>query len=708
MQFSAASGVTYKHRYIGLMITIATVLWMLPRCASGAITPAVSSISDPVIVGVPLTISGSGFTAGSVANFFVATAKGAVNFGPLTPSAHSPTSLTVPVPVSKVTTLGQGVVSIEVVNTDQGFTLSNVVIVQLLGDTRAGFPNLLKINGAGLAATSTDPNYATDNVETVVRQNQPVALGGIGFDTIHGVAIDLFCDCPGGKIPTIFLNPGALGLTPTLLGFTLPTSAVTGPGSFVISNRGAKCDYAIKSNAVSVAIGARVTVSGVKQTGCSVTVNGTGFAVSGAGLPPFTVINLFNRQGGAAVNLGGLNAAGKAKIALNVASANHFTFSLSGVGVEPGASYVQVLNPPFVPFSSSGNTANGAFTATSCAPWPMFHQNLRHSGLSPYSTAGDTGVQKWKFTTGAAVFSAPAVGGDGTVYLGSDDGNLYAVNPDGSRKWKFATGFKVESSPAVGDEGTIYVGSGDDELYAVNPDGSQKWKFTTGGGVYSAPAVGADGTIYVGSQDDNLYAVNPDGSQKWKFTTGGTVDSSPAVGADGTIYVGSGDDDLYAVNPDGSQKWKVTTGNTVEPSPAVGADGTIYVGSTDGNLYAVNPDGSQKWKFTTGDIVPSTPAVGADGTLYVGSADGNLYAVNPGGSQKWKFTTGNAVYSSPAVGADGTIYVGSVDGNLYAVNPDGSQKWKFTTGSVVYSSPAVGADGTIYVGSGDTNLYAVH
>jgi hypothetical protein len=294
-QFSAASGVKHKRHHIGNMMAIAALLWMLPLCASGAITPTVSSISNPVIVGVPLTVSGSGFTAGSVANFFVATAKGAVNFGPLTPSAHSATSLTVPVPIATVTTLGQGVVAVVVVNTDQGFTQSNLVTAQLLGDTRAGFPNLLNINGVRLAATSTDPNYATDNVETVVRQNQPVALGGIGFDTAHGVAIDLFCDCPGGKIPTIFLNPGALGLTPTLLGFTLPTSAVTGPGSFVISNRGA--DYAVKSNAVSVAVGAGVSVSGAKQTGCTVAVNGTGFAVSGAGLPPFSVINLFNRKG---------------------------------------------------------------------------------------------------------------------------------------------------------------------------------------------------------------------------------------------------------------------------------------------------------------------------------------------------------------------------------------------------------------------------
>jgi hypothetical protein len=35
----------------------------------------------------------------------------------------------------------------------------------------------------------------------------------------------------------------------------------------------------------------------------------------------------------------------------------------------------------------------------------MFLENLRHTGLSPFSTANDTGVQKWKFTTGNEVES---------------------------------------------------------------------------------------------------------------------------------------------------------------------------------------------------------------------------------------------------------------------------------------------------------------
>ena len=105
------------------------------------------------------------------------------------------------------------------------------------------------------------------------------------------------------------------------------------------------------------------------------------------------------------------------------------------------------------------------------------------------------------------------------------------------KKWSFKTGSDVFSSPAIGSDGTIYVGSSDNNLYAINPDGSKKWAFKTGGDVYSSPAIGSDGTIYVGSRDDYLYAINPDGSRKWRFKTGSYVFSSPAIGSDGTIYV---------------------------------------------------------------------------------------------------------------------------------------------------------------------------
>jgi hypothetical protein len=327
-----------------------------PTATPLPVPPVIGSIPKVVLVGSSLVIAGNHFTPGSVLNFFVATSSGPVNAGPFTPASESSTQLLVNVP--DTTPLGQGFVDVQVVNTDTGFLASNQASALLQGLAAAGIPSLTAINGVGLAATSSDPSFATNNVETVVAQGKAVALGGTGFDTVHGVAVDLFCACPGGKVGPFFLNPGDHGLGGGAISLTIPASGPnsppTGPGSFVVINKGSDGKFSRSSNAVSVPIGEKIAVTSITQTGATITVNGAGFST-------LTVINFFNTQGSKVANLGGLGTGGAARIPLIVTSPGQFTF-VRPAGAFPGASYVQALNPPFVPFTSSGNASGGAFT----------------------------------------------------------------------------------------------------------------------------------------------------------------------------------------------------------------------------------------------------------------------------------------------------------------------------------------------------------
>ena len=118
----------------------------------------------------------------------------------------------------------------------------------------------------------------------------------------------------------------------------------------------------------------------------------------------------------------------------------------------------------------------------------------------------------------------------------------------GTPIWVFETGGWVNSSPAIGSDGTVYVGSWDNKLYAINgKSGVKLWEFETGGDVHSSPAIGSDGTVYVGSYDKKLYALSgKSGVKLWEFETG-NKGFSPAIGSDGTVYVGSNDKRLYAI-----------------------------------------------------------------------------------------------------------------------------------------------------------------
>jgi len=44
-----------------------------------------------------------------------------------------------------------------------------------------------------------------------------------------------------------------------------------------------------------------------------------------------------------------------------------------------------------------------------------------------YALDGKSGAKKWEFETGGSVDSSPAIGTDGTLYIGSNNGKVYAI-----------------------------------------------------------------------------------------------------------------------------------------------------------------------------------------------------------------------------------------------------------------------------------------
>jgi outer membrane protein assembly factor BamB len=343
----------------------------------------------------------------------------------------------------------------------------------------------------------------------------------------------------------------------------------------------------------------------------------------------------------------------------------------------------------------------------------MFRGDSAHSGV--YAGAGVprlNGVKR-KFQTGGEVVSSPAVV-DGVVYVGSNDGKLYAIDGAiGLLKWKFATGARVSSSPAVAD-GVVFFGSYDGNFYAVDArSGGVKWKFKNAGerryagthlhgalpvaekmpdpfDVYLSSPVVWKGAVYFGSGDGNVYAVDAgSGALKWKFQTGDVVHASPAI-VDGRLYVGSWDTYFYALDAaTGAEVWRFKTGDDPETHNQVGiqssaavANGTVYFGCRDSKFYALDAaTGKQLWVFpNNGSWVITSPVV-QDGKVYLATSDtALLHALDA--------KTGAAIHSmkyhwpifgSPAI-AGSTLYLAGQDGKLVAIDlTEWKQAWEFQT-----------------------------
>ena len=348
--------------------------------------------------------------------------------------------------------------------------------------------------------------------------------------------------------------------------------------------------------------------------------------------------------------------------------------------------------------------------------WPMYCHDARHTGRSPYSTADNPHLIRWKYHYRELSSElAPAQGGiaiadDGTIYHCSDD-DLVAFNPDGIIKWTLhINGWIKGCCPAIADDGTIYFGTGsvfNSYLYAINPNGTTKWIWEIGyNDIYSSPIIGNDGTIYISADFGfaSICALNPDGTVKWQHNVTGNIHSSPSIGNDGTIYCASSNSRIYALNPNnGKIKWYYKTGADILTTPCIGDDGTIYVVSRDYYIYAFHTDGSIKWKTKVNNASAGiSPVIGQDGTIYCGYT--KLLAINPvDGSIKWEFNDFSGLIrgATPCISADGTIYFGThiTDyrlGEIIALNSDGTLKWRKLIGGCE-TPPAIGEDGAVYI-----------
>jgi len=308
--------------------------------------------------------------------------------------------------------------------------------------------------------------------------------------------------------------------------------------------------------------------------------------------------------------------------------------------------------------------------------------------------SGDETDEGWELETGGEIHSTPAladIAGDERVYVGSDDGVVYAFNRATGTEldsWSFSIDGQIRSSPTVVEALTdvgplVLIGAGGAEsgLYALDADtGEIEWEQGTDADVVGAPAVSISGeepTVYCCTEDGRLLALDvTDGTSRWPpFEDGdeGGFSGSPVV-SDDYVYVASRDSTLYAIDPEtGESDWEFETGGVIVATPALGEE-YLYLGSRDGSVYAITPaTGAEAWEFETDQLIVAPPAIGGD-TVFVGtSPGGDLLALDAAtGEEQWAVAMRGDIRSQPVVAAN-RIYLGDGSGQFYALDPDADE-----------------------------------
>jgi outer membrane protein assembly factor BamB len=177
-----------------------------------------------------------------------------------------------------------------------------------------------------------------------------------------------------------------------------------------------------------------------------------------------------------------------------------------------------------------------------------------------FSIDRENGHLHWKLTLDSAIYSTPAIA-NGQVFVTTQAQTVSAIDlATGDLNWSYPVG--GSSSPAVVD-GVVYVGSDDGALYAIDAEsgGDPLWLFATGSKTVQSPVVVGDEVVFAaGAMLVSLDRAS--GDVVWQYPVGDDVTTEPVI-LDGYVYAGDKNGYFYAI-----------TGDADLATPASGAGGS--------------------------------------------------------------------------------------------------------------------------------------
>lgn len=289
--------------------------------------------------------------------------------------------------------------------------------------------------------------------------------------------------------------------------------------------------------------------------------------------------------------------------------------------------------------------------------------------------SGGAGLHALALSSGATRWQRGFDGGtsgvalrDGTVYAGTMEGRVAAVEATTGRNvWTTDGLATIQAAPAV-DDRAVYAGDADGSVVAVDAEsGGLRWTASTNWRVWGGPRV-IGRRLLVGGKN-LLFAFDPaTGDRRWETLVAGRV-QYPVSGHDSAAYVAAAST-VHRIEPStGERVWRFDADNLVGGSPAVAGD-RIYVASHDHHLYAVDSaTGEEAWSLGLSEL-PVNPIVDGD-TVYAGTRQGSLYAVDAeSGTPQWRVELAGGVSTLPSVD-DGVVYVADQTGTVSAFSgPD--------------------------------------
>lgn len=225
-------------------------------------------------------------------------------------------------------------------------------------------------------------------------------------------------------------------------------------------------------------------------------------------------------------------------------------------------------------------------------------------GLDHYEGAGTVAkidisrpykVIDWELMTEAAVSATPALHRR-VLYIGSEDGRIYAVSDERGQVWAlengkgwFQTRGKFVSDLHVDDTG-VYAANTDSKLYVLDPQtGRIRWQYWGSAALKTAPVVTAT-MVYQYVPGQGIVGIDKmqgEPNRKPRFII---KDARQVLSEDEQhVYLRRRDNRLMAVNKTTGEVVFTSKSSPYDTFATNTTDSTIYAASKDGRIAAIRP-----------------------------------------------------------------------------------------------------------------------
>jgi hypothetical protein len=143
-------------------------------------------------------------------------------------------------------------------------------------------------------------------------------------------------------------------------------------------------------------------------------------------------------------------------------------------------------------------------------------------------------VERFRFHAGAPLLAPAGAGSDGSTCVGTSDGYVHLLGPDGSFRWSRSVEGPVIRRPILAGSLWFVVTSAE-RIDALTADGMRYWVFRPPSPVASELAVDAAGIAYFVAADHCLYGVTAHGGVCLRVALG-VLKAGPSSSPDGAVW----------------------------------------------------------------------------------------------------------------------------------------------------------------------------